>query len=587
MLQNRELQIMDKRIGKLFLIVTLFSTALFALKEPRISIELLSKNHQPLEEAEIGVPFIIQVTCESFKPKSDLQGLENGQDVVVQFAGSTQLMNYVNGAYLKEEYIFKYVMIIKKKGTFVLGPITAQDGSGNTIRSEKINIVVGDIAQAKHTGNEPYILDMDCEVDSVYVGQKLKIELNFCHRAGFEDLAIENTLFDDVEVGYQDKNWTTGKKIIEGKNYSCKKMGIEIFPKKVGNLIIPSFKATFISEQRQDIGLLGFFGFANSKIIESHPKQIQVIPLPDSEIYKNVQAIGKFQSATFTIDQKNGQVGEGIHAKMIIQGDGNLDILHHPELVLPEGIHFYEGNSSLERIDDTMSKKTFDWILQSDNPGNFVIDAQSFIYFDPVDKKYKKLRTNGTELVIKGAVIPKQENQQEALPQQEKKEESVDQDVKKAQPQEIKYYSSQKFYSNASSDVLTKLIIFFAVLVLILLLVLLLVPYLKKIFFIETLQYRWLFWKYSRSGDVQAIYKLYEKIATEYGFGLQSQELHQAFLKNNLSDQSFENWKNFLHMLLEFNFAGDKSLQDRSIVVDLAKEWFSIILLCCKSLRRK
>ncbi len=583
---------MDKKIGKLFLIVALFSTVLLSARETKISIDLLNKNYQPLEEAEVGIPFIVQVTCENFKPNSELQGFENREDVVVQFAGSTQLMNYVNGTSLKEEYIFKYVMIIKNKGNFELGPIVGQDSDGNTIRSQKITIVVGDIGQAKYTGNEPYILDMDCGTDTVYLGQKLKIELNFCHRLGFEDLAIENTLFDDVTIGHQDNNWTTSKKTIEGKEYSCKKMGIEIFPKKVGNLIIPSFKATFISQQRQDRGLLGFFGFANSKIIESHPKQLQVIPLPYSQMYKNVQAIGKFQSATFTIDQKKGQVGEGIHAKMIIQGDGNLDILHHPELILPEGINFYEGNSSLERIDDTTSKKTFDWILQSDNPGNFIIDAQSFVYFDPVDKKYKKLRTNSAELIIKGTLIPKQDDQQEVvadelLQQQEKKEESLDQELNKAQQPEIKYYSSQKFYSNTSYDVLTKSIIFLAMLVLILFLGLLLLPYVKKIFFIETLQYRWLFWKYSRSGDVQAIYQLYEKLATEYGFGLQSQELHQAFLKNKLSNESFDNWKNFLHMLLEFNFASNKSLQDRQIVIDLAKEWFSIILLCCKSLRRK
>ena len=59
-----------------------------------------------------------------------------------------------------------------------------------------------------------------------------------------------------------------------------------------------------------------------------------------------------------------------------------------------------KGIVRLKESNDTTCKKTFDWILQSDNPGNFVIDAQDFVYFDPIDKKYKKLCTNPGQSLI-------------------------------------------------------------------------------------------------------------------------------------------------------------------------------------------
>lgn len=583
---------MDKKIGNLFLVVLFFLVSVVSARDSKINIELISKYHQTMDTAEVGVPFVLQVSCENFEPKSSLEGLASTDDATIQFAGSTQLIRQMNGQMQQEEYIFKYVVLAKNKGTLELGPITAQDKDGKTVSSKKIKIEVGDIAAVSYTGHEQYILDIEPQAEQIYVGQKLKLYVNFCYQAGFEDLAIENTLPDNVEMGYQDKNWKSIQKVIASQEYPCKQMSIEFFPKKIGTLIIPSFRASFIAEQRQDIGVLGFFGFANSKLLESHPKQITVLPLPESAEHKNVQAIGTFKSAKLLIDTKKGQIGEGIHVRMIVEGDGNLDIVHHPELVLPQGINFYEGNSTLDRIDDSNSKKTFDWILQSDVAGTFTIKPQIFVYFDPIHKKYKELRTNAAELIIEGSPLveqPKTEDRtaDQVVQSEEPKHDPVITDQQVIKQEQTRYYSSQNFYPHTESAVLTWWIIFLAILTIIVFLVLLLMPYFAKIFFIQTFKYRWLFWKYSRACDIPAVYKLFEQISHDYQFGLQSKELHDAFLKNNFSDESFENWKNFLNMLLEFNFAFDKSLQDNQLVLNLAKEWFSIILLCCKTLRRK
>lgn len=583
---------MDKKIGSLFLIVSLFTSVLFGLKEPSISVQLLSKNRQKISQAEIGIPCILEVVCQNFKPTSELQGLESGINYSIQFAGSSQIVNYINGSSSKEEYIFSYIILSKVKGILELGPITTQDSDGNTISSEKIEITIADIAEPQRTADEPYLLDMAIEPASapIYLGQKVKMKLSFCYQQSFHNLTLENLVLDEVTTGHQDTQWKAGSKTIGSQNYSSQEMSIDFFPKKTGTLVIPPFQAHFIPETLSDMSIFGLFGFSNAKVVESYPKQIEILPLPKSEQYPDVHAIGSFSKAEFIISLNQGQVGEGIHAKMTIQGDGNLDILEHPELILPEGVHFYQGNSSIESIDENVAKKTFDWILQSDNPGDFKIESQVFVYFDPKDKKYKKLHTNAVNLKIVGLKNQEEEKLEESKSEESEvlKETAQDEEEKSEalenQEQNVKkYYSSDTFYNNSDSGFLTNIIKLLILFIVALFLVTILLPYIQKIFFIQTLKYRWAFFKAYKKADVSAIYALFEQLSHDYKFGLQSKELESYFLKNNLSSDTFENWKNFLHMLLEFNFASDHSLRDKQLVLDLAKQWFSIILLCCKA----
>ena len=107
-----------------------------------------------------------------------------------------------------------------------------------------------------------------------------------------------------------------------------------------------------------------------------------------------------------------------------------------------------------------------------------------------------------------------------------------------------------------------------------------------KIFFFKTLHYRILFWKYYYLGNVESMYQLFDRLALDYKFGLQSIELQDCFFKLNLSNEAFENWKNFITMLLQFNFAKEKTIEDKKLALDLAKQWFGVILKCCKEIQK-
>jgi hypothetical protein len=579
---------MDKKIGDLVLLVILFFffQSIQTYNE-KITIDVTNRYQTPVQSVEIGIPFLIIVTCEGFRPQSDIKGFELLNSCTIQSYGTTQSSTYINGV-VTEKYMFTYVAVASKKGSLELGPVFAEAGNGRVISSEKLMIKVADIQEREHTGKEPYLLDVEVDSKKVYVGQKLTIFLRFCYLTGFENLAIENIAIDDVDFGTQDKEWKNGKISFAGKAYSCKEMAFDVYPKKVGALIIPPCKASFIPERAQDIGLFGLFGFSNSKVIESHPKQIEILPLPLYHKGK-VDAIGQFDSVELQIPNKKAQVGEGIVAKMIVHGDGNLAVMHHPEFQAPATIHFYEGNSSVEP-----NKKIFEWVLQSDRSGAFTIEPQIFTYFDPADEKYKQLLTKSAQLKVEGlsnqseqeeeiiVVEIESEQKSDELSQEEETIENLEQSVKKPT-----YYSAEKFYKRTSSQLLQNWIMIILVILLLLITFYIVRPYLMKIFFIQTLGYRISFWKYYYQGDVTAMYQLFEQLAKAYNFGLQSLELQDCFFKMKLSNEAFDNWKNFITMLLEFNFSKEKTIEDKKLALDLAKQWFGVILNCCKEIQKE
>gem|GEM_PF-1387407 len=588
---------MDKKIGNIGILFCVVLSALsLQAHNKSISVSIQNMQQQEIQQAEIGIPFILQIAVDNLEAIVEPKGLEIAKECSIQFYGTTQSMSVINGM-RTHKVLFTYVVTPDAKGSLELGPVILTDTNGDVISSEKIIVQVGDIAQPEYKQKQTYLLVADSDTKSVYVGQKVIVYLRFCYTKSFDNLSIENVAINGAHCGYQEQLWQQSNTKVGEHDYSCKQIYFELYPNKFGTLVIPQFKATFMPEQTQQQqvfggGLFSLLGLANTRVIQSYPKGIEVLPLPESSQYENVTAIGQFHKATLTVAQKKGMVGEGIVLKMVVEGDGNLEIVRAPELQLPSGLHYYEGNSSLQRVSQQLSVKTFEWIVQADEPGLFEIPVQKFIYFDPAVGKYKHLTSSSSVTIkIDGVAlskenIEKQEKQEEVAPQ------PVEQVVQNPQSQDINHLESSSFFPTEKSEtgfsgVLNWLICILVILIVGIIAGLLLKPYIIQFFWVQALQYRWLFWNVCRSRNMQELYQFFEQLGVYYGFGLQDEELRIIFQKLNLSDETFENWRNFIVMLLEFNFAQHKSEEDAQLAFHLAKQWFPIILLCCKLVYKK
>ena len=587
---------MDKKIGNIGILFCVVLSALSLQAHSKsISVSIQNMQQQEIQQAEIGIPFILQIAVDNLEAIVEPKGLEIAKQCTIQFYGTTQSMSAINGV-RTHKVLFTYVVTPDVKGSLELGPVTLTDTNGDVISSEKIIVPVGDIAEPEYLQKQTYLLVADSDTKSVYVGQKVIVYLRFCYTKSFDNLSIENVAINGAHCGYQEQLWQQSNTKVGEHEYSCKQIYFELYPNKLGTLVVPQFKATFMPEQTQQQqafggGLFSLLGLSNTRVIQSYPKGIEVLPLPESALYENVTAIGQFHKATLTVAQKKGMVGEGIVLKMVVEGDGNLEVVRAPELQLPSGLHCYEGNSSLQRVNQQLSVKTFEWIVQADQPGSFEIPVQQFIYFDPVVSKYKHLTSSSVTIKIDGVALSK-ENIQEQEKQEEVAPQQLEQVLQNPQSQDINHLESSAFFPSEKNEtglsgLLNWLILLVAVLIITVVAGWLFKPYLVQFFWVQALQYRWLFWKVCRNRNMQELYQFFELLGAQYGFGLQDEELRIIFQKLDLSDETFENWKNFIVMLLEFNFAQHKSEEDAQLAFHLAKQWFPIILSCCNLVYKK
>lgn len=582
---------MDKKIGNVLyqsflLSFLILSVANFAYGHNKtIDVVLLDKQQMPLKKAEVGIPFLLQLIAENMETVPEPEGLQGSQDCSVQYYGTSQSVSIING-FRTQRTMYNFLVTCETKGTFELGPVSLKDSNGDVLKTDKIIISVGDLAEPTYNNREPFLFVIEPDKKTAYVGEKVTVFVRFCYQKNFENLAIDNFVIKGARIGYQSNVWQKDTITIGSTEYDCKQVLFEIYPEKTGTLIIPAMQATFIPEHNRAQQLSGsmfsLFGLASTRAVQSHPRSIDVKALPNSSRHKNVTAIGDFDKATLSINSKQGQVGEGLVIKMIVEGDGNLEIVKTPQLQLPDGLYCYEGNCDVRRIDSQHEEKTFEWIVQAEHSGTFEIPQQHFYYFDPIKKIYKELKTSGLTLTISGeSMVKKEENNSTAtlsttaLPAQ----------PTQTLPEDVNQFLTGSVRSkDGVSSLLSSAIVLLIVLLMVIGLAILVRPYWVKTFLSQKLYYRYKFWKVCRQNSVQELYHFFQELADEYGFSLQDDSLQAIFEKLGLEKTVFENWQNFVTMLLESNFAKMKSPEDVELALHLAKQWFPIILSCCNIL---
>ena len=366
---------------------------------------------------------------------------------------------------------------------------------------------------------------------------------------------------------------------------------MEIYPEKLGSLLIPSFQTSFVPAMKYQFGFGFGFGMQMQRAVQSNPRSIEVNPLPEHAQYKDVTAIGTFDHLSFQIQKQTGSVGEGIVATMTVQGNGNLEIVKNPQLDLPEGLHYYEGNTSIEKLNTDISRKKFEWIIQADKANTFIIKPQTFTYFNPEKQTYTSLTASGAELTILGS------NNKQIKPNQEKSNKEQQKPTPKATPHSYNFQEDEIDHINQTNAPSTSLptqykytswAIIFLILCIICMISLLVVRNVFKIKLTKTyifhyIRYNYLLNRYIKQQDIPQIYHLFIELSSRYNLDLQSNELAQTFTLLHLPIETFQQWKEFFATLLYANFSGKMhTIEEQKNLLKQTKHWFAILLSCCK-----
>ncbi len=116
-------------------------------------------------------------------------------------------------------------------------------------------------------------------------------------------------------------------------------------------------------------------------------------------------AVGQFQLRSEISTQK-ANVNDAITLKLHLSGKGNLKLAKVPQVSFPADFDTYDpknDNNIKVGVAGVSGSKTVEYVAIPRFGGTFTIPAAKFVYFDPVDEKYKTLTTQSYNLTITGS----------------------------------------------------------------------------------------------------------------------------------------------------------------------------------------
>jgi hypothetical protein len=388
---------MEKILGKYYIF---FFILIHLHVQTYINLDITAFNGRKITEAAAGEVFVVKVSTDETDDVSQMMidGLEH---VNAQKTGVSIIS--VNGNKTAQ---VSYQVRIDQPGTYTFGPAYMPDGASV---SDKITMSIkaapldaGGIAK-KNNSAEQVLLQMEVDRDTAYVGQRINTVL----RAYFPEAA--NITLDHVTSNDPATVETTAKdaptrtmQTVNGVRYLVLEWQWQMYPKQAGQLIIPAYFVDYaraLPMQHGFGGLSMFFGpqYERQRTY-SNALTIDVLPLPASDT--PADAVGSFISYTAALAPATSKQYEGVVLTLTLEGEGNMDAVEDPELRhMPEGLKHYFSKSVITQ-GATDLQKSFEYIVQGMQAGEWQIPSQTFTFFDPNTGVYKQLQTEALAMTV-------------------------------------------------------------------------------------------------------------------------------------------------------------------------------------------
>ncbi|MDR1418145.1 MAG: BatD family protein [Endomicrobium sp.] len=371
----------------------------------------VDKKEVPLNES-----FVYSITLSGDGAKLPEHQISNLTDFTKFGTSTSQSMSVINGK-TNVSVTYKYTLGPKRIGKFTIPParITYK---GKTYLTETIDIEVTS-AQSAQTlpysnarptqSNPPGKAFAKASVNKkiIYENEKLIYKFSFYTNV---DLVSNPEYFPPSFAGF----WNDGSKpknrfeIVDGINYRVDEIETILYPIELGLKTIPPAKikiAIMDFSSPDDMGdffsLFSNMGRGQTKILETKPINIEVVPLPKTNRPVDFSgAVGDFKISS-SLDKKQAKTSEPITLTVTVKGNGNMKSV--------TGINFdsYEGFKKYETIvsNDSENVKEFKTIFIPLVAGSQEIPSVSIPFFNPVKRKYETIKTFAQKVEVTGETV--------------------------------------------------------------------------------------------------------------------------------------------------------------------------------------
>ena len=580
------MQIIFRSIITFFL---LFSQAVVGA-DGSIIFRMHDMNHKPIDQAMCQAPFVLQVELKNLDDYTDtvlmryIPGIENFKS---SRSISSRDISIDNGKKTTKN-VFDFILRSDKKGNFTVGPLILNDKNGKPVKSNRLIIAVGDEVVSSTTyQKEKYFLKAYLDKKQAYVGEKIKLHIQFYDRLFVEDLHLK---FPDFPNLYLVKNQKNAKKSlveIEEQEYSLTEWIFDLYAMQAGQFIMQDITAAFFAPELANKFMFGgAFDFFRSlhkteQYLVANPLKMDIIPLPDDKKYPDVHAVGQFSQFQISINQDTAQVAQGVTLTTDLFGDGNFEIMGNIPLILPENFNYYDSN--MVKINDQRNHKHSEFIVQASQDGQYQIPSQKLIYFDPTDGSYKTLLSNALSLNITPAT------QQFAASYVADDQIDIQGDQGEKRLEDFKIITTNSIV--VSTDSMISLNLFFMVLVFLFLLwfILFLHRYDYHNYILrhkKIVKLRVFFRAYQQCKQARAtkdfkllhdlFSNLFSQLLDRKVGHLQDVDMINYLIEKNFSLDQIQSWKIFYHKILQLSFSAYQDDQ-QSKLFDQAFMWIKLL----------
>ncbi|MBW8686032.1 BatD family protein [Chitinophaga rhizophila] len=148
--------------------------------------------------------------------------------------------------------------------------------------------------------------------------------------------------------------------------------------------------------------------------IQTAPVKVTVKPLPvDNRPVSFTGAVGKF-NLTATLDKKELTTDDALTLKVVVSGQGNVNLLNGPKVEVPAGFEKYDPKvtDNIEKNSNPLSgSRQFEYVLMPQEAGDQTIPPVEFSYFDVASNSYKTVRSEAFTVHVKPGKQTKREKE--------------------------------------------------------------------------------------------------------------------------------------------------------------------------------
>jgi hypothetical protein len=347
--------------------------------------------------------------------------------------GSSQSIQIINGK-MSVQKSFTYFYMAAKEGTCTVPPVSVTY-KGQSYTSKPITVTIarsaapaqggtvgagagqGSAAQplpASEASDEELFIRALVNKRQVYQNEPVIVTFRIYTRVNVSGYALsklpETAGFWSEEIPLPQQPQTRNE-VINGRKYvvaDLKKMAM--FPTSQGRVTIGSLGVDCdvrVQAKRRSNDIFDnffddpFFGRTVRKTVQSRPVTIEVLPFPEAGKPAGFSGLAGSFDIKASIDKKDVTTNEAITLKVVIAGEGNINTIPRPNVLLPRDFEQYEPKVSenIQRSGDRISgSKTFEYVLVPRFPGEQRIRPITLSYFDLASRRYATIST--PELVI-------------------------------------------------------------------------------------------------------------------------------------------------------------------------------------------